>query len=65
MRNDARPPPDLVWLSIAHYCLTYDVTRGTVRKYLALGLLASWQVGRVLRVANVPPYALPTQNPRN
>lgn len=53
-RNDARPPPGAVWMSIAHYCLKYDVTKTTVRKYIELGYLAAWQVGRVLRVRNLP-----------
>jgi hypothetical protein len=45
-----------VWLTIAHYCVLYDVDRKTVWKYVDAGLLSYWQVGRIIRIANVPPH---------
>lgn len=52
----ASPPPPRVWLTIAHYCVLYDVDRKTVWKYVDAGLLSYWQVGRIIRIANVPPH---------
>jgi hypothetical protein len=50
-----------VWISVTKYCGRYDLDRKTVYKYLDAGLLESWQVGRVLRVANHPPLAAKRQ----
>jgi hypothetical protein len=58
------------WVSVTRYCELYDVNRKTVYKYLDAGLLQSWRVGRVLRVAHRPPLAavpqrsLPVRNAR-
>lgn len=55
MRNDVQPAPVAIWVSVSRYCELYDVERKTVYKFLESGLLPSWQVGRVLRVRNMPP----------
>ena len=51
----------LIWISVSRYCELYDVSRATVYKYLAAGLLESWQVGRVLRVSHRPPQPVKPQ----
>jgi len=61
MRNDVAPTS--VWVSVTRYCELYDLDRKTVYKYLGAGLLRSWQVGRVLRVRNVPPLPPTTERP--
>lgn len=65
MRSDARANlgERRSWISIRAYCARYDVNRKTVYKYLDAGLLASWQVGRVLRVEDCPPQQVTPQRP--
>lgn len=54
-QTDREPPLPPAWISVRHYCQRYELSRATVYKYLEDGLLAKWQVGRVLRVRNLPP----------
>lgn len=43
------------WLSISAYSRLYQVDRKTVRKWLDAGLLKTFRVHSVIRVANTPP----------
>jgi hypothetical protein len=43
------------WVSISEYAQHYGVSRSTVRKWQACGLVDSYRVDRVIRVKNQPP----------
>jgi hypothetical protein len=53
MSPTPRPPP--AWLSIADYGRDYAVSPKTVRKWIECGLLATYRVGRLIRVENHSP----------
>lgn len=47
----------VIWLSISAYARTYHVDRKTVYKWLDAGLLETFRVDKVIRIANHPPVS--------
>jgi hypothetical protein len=43
------------WLSVRRYATVYGIHRTTVTRYLLAGRLEIWQVGKTIRIRNVPP----------
>lgn len=43
------------WVSVTTYAETYSVDARTVRKWISMGLVEVFRVGRLLRVENLPP----------
>ena len=43
------------WLSVTRYAQTYGVHRSTVYKWVTVGVVDIYRVGRLLRVRNEPP----------
>ena len=44
------------WLSIREYAAYYNLHRNTVQKWLAAGLLVSWQTKHTVRIKRQPPF---------
>lgn len=56
-RNDARPPPGAVWISISAYARAWGLTRNTVYKLLENESLETYRVLKVVRIKNLRPDA--------
>lgn len=51
-RSEDEPPQ---WLSASAYARRYGIHRSTVAKWLRSKILKVYQVGRIVRIRNIPP----------